>query len=130
MVFAGEMQTVCEWSGGGPPDVLFQFSCLAEMMPLVYTVQSDGEPQNAAPAWLDMRVVLESCETWAQEKAYKDLRAFLHRTSGCCERASSDAWKHRRKSNRPSPSVRVVCDLMSDVLTAGWRKWVFGEKCG
>ena len=90
--------------------MLFQFSCLAEMMPLVYMVRTTERSASLAGHEGRAGVV----RNMGAGNSVQDLRAFLHRTSGCCERASSDAWKHRRKSNRPSPSVRVVCDLMSD----------------
>ena len=41
------------------------------MVPHVYTVQFDVEPQATVLTWLDMRIVLESGEIWAKEKTYR-----------------------------------------------------------
>ena len=47
------------------------YECLREMIPHVYTVQFDVEPQAAIVSWLDLRIVLETSEIWTKEKTFR-----------------------------------------------------------
>ena len=93
------------------------YDCLREMIPHVYTVLFDAEPQVAMVSWLDLRIVLETSEIWAKETTYgisppfasgfRLLRAFV-----------IGRLKRLEEINPPvEECVRAVCDLLSDVLT-------------
>ena len=95
------------------------YECLKEMIPHVYTVQFDVEPQAAIVTWLDMRIVLKTGEIWAKEKTYRisppfasDFRLLRAFVIG------------RMKRLQEIECVRAVCDLLSDVLAAGWSEKV------
>ena len=94
------------------------------MIPHVYTVQFDVEPQAATVTWLDMRIVLKTSEILAKEKTYRisppfasDFRLVRAFVIG--------RMKRLEEINPPvNACVRAVCDLLSDVLAAGWNKKV------
>ena len=52
------------------------YECLKEMIPHVYTVQFDVEPQAAIVSWLDMRIVLETSEILGRGKNVPYLSSF------------------------------------------------------
>ena len=62
---------------------MWRFVCLKEMIPHVYTVPFDVEPQATELTWLDMRIVLESGEIGAKEKHTESLFP-LRRILVCC----------------------------------------------
>ena len=99
------------------------------MIPHMYTVQFDVEPQAATVTWLDMRIVLKTHEIWTKEKRTvsplrfaSDFRLFRAFVVGRMMRLE--------EINPPvNDCVRAVCDLLSDALAAGWNKkvlWAIG----
>ena len=94
------------------------YECLKEVIPHVYTVQFDVEPQAAIVSWLNMRIVLETSETWAKEKTYRISPPFASDFRLLREFVIGRLKRLDEISPPVEECVRAACDLLSDTFAA------------